>query len=101
MTLEDARNMIALDSGDGDEWGHTLSHHFAIAAVLTHAGEHVPSEWEYRPSPMGVEGELSEYPDSEWLDMYQSGYVSADDMRTIGDELAETAVRLRSEGKDY
>lgn len=81
-TLDNARHLLSLDDGED-----SLIHMFAICAVLTHLGEDVPHEWQYRPSPLGVEGELASWPDSEWLEMAKSGDITPDDMRTIGNEL--------------
>ena len=101
MSVDNARAIVALDAGDSDEWGHTLGHHFAVAAMLTALGYTTPDEWEYRPSPMGPAGELAEWPGAEWLDAVTNGDVTASDLLTVGNELLADAARLRADGKDY
>ena len=46
---------------DGDSWGACMAWLFAIADALTfHFDETVPSDWGFRPSPMGPDEDQHE-----------------------------------------
>lgn len=96
-----ARSLLALDSGIGDECGWALGHHFGIAEVLYANGERLPASWEFRPGAGSGQVDSEQWPDSEWAEMLDSGAVSADDLRHVGDVLARYCAVLRHAGRDY
>jgi len=98
-----ARSLLTLDSGDGDPWGWALGHHFAIADLLFTFGEDIPEAWQFRPGARAYrEADLEDsWPDSEWLDLYRSEMVTADELRHVGNVLARYTRLCVLHGLDY
>lgn len=96
-----AKSIMALDSGDSDLWGWAMSHWFGIAGTLQrHEPEAIPSAWHYRPG-IGVEEEVTEYPDCEWEDGFIFGDFTAADLVHAGNVLSRYADLLKLKGLDY
>jgi hypothetical protein len=92
------------DSFDGgDAWGSTLSAHFDIAECLHRHGADIPSEWEFRPSPLlNVGDPLPEDCSyfAEQIDlMMREGHVS--NLVHAGNVLMRYAAQLKLAGEDY
>lgn len=89
----------------GDEpWGDTMSMWFGIAETLYRNYEDIPAHWQFRPSPMIVQGEPSDddsWPESEIESLYQSGAVDGDELRHAGNVLTRYANWLKLAGLDY
>ena len=65
---------IGIDWDTGDPWGSAMAVAFSISHALHHAGEEIPSEWEYREA-VG------------WSDIYPDG---DDEERAITEAVATT-----------
>lgn len=88
--------------GGGDPWGTAIGWAFAVADVLHFAaGEPVPAEMQYRPSPVQHEVDRDLYPDAEVLDMYESGELTADDLTTAAKCLSRYLDWCKAAGLDY
>lgn len=83
----------------GDAWGSVMQHWFAIAEVLHHKDEDIPESWKYkRESKADV---LVEWPDAEYLEMFEAGTITADDLRHDGNLFEQYAAALKGAGLDY
>lgn len=106
---KEIRELIALDSGDYDQWGWANSHMFAIYDVLYANGEGVPASWEYvNPWPRdrvleGLDASrlAEEWPGHEYLWLYDGEEITADDLRRAGEVLIRYLRLLKRAGKDY
>lgn len=79
------RNLIAMQWDGGDAQASVFSPYFGVCTVLYVAGEYVPAEAEFQPSPfLSDNGDLSqvkdEWPDAEIAEMYEAGEVTGDDL---------------------
>jgi hypothetical protein len=91
--------IFRLDYDPGDAWGSVMGHWFAIAGVLHTLRMEIPSEWEYRP---GSEPHAAdEWPDSEYMERYRQGDISADDLEDDGEAMRTYSEALKSAGLDY
>lgn len=95
-----------------DKWGDAMMLHFAIASVLTAAGDSVPAEWEYRPglSLRGVDSVEVMFGDDDCAfgfatgqvaRLYMAGDVTADDLVSAGNVLARYIGLLERAGLSY
>lgn len=97
-----AKDLLALDSGMGDEWGWCMGHWFGVAETLYVSGESIPSAWAYRAGAgVDVESVEETWPDSEWFALLDAGSVTADDLRHVGNVLTRYALRLERAGLNY
>lgn len=89
------------DSFDGgDPWGSTMGWCFAIADVVTEIdASQVPSEWEFRQSPMGANTEAYEY--QEILETMRDSGASLYDLIDAGNVLTRYAAQLKLAGMAY
>lgn len=88
------------DSFDGgDAWGSTMEWWFALADVITGIdASRIPSEWEYRQSPMGAD--IDSYAYQEIIAVVCDG-ATIDDLLHAGEILTRYAAQLKLEGMDY
>jgi hypothetical protein len=87
-----------------DPWGTAISWAFAVAEVLHAHGETVPTEMQFRPSPVIVpdpDREPEEYPDAYVWEMLHAEGVTIQDLQFAGRCLARYLDWLRAAGKDY
>lgn len=90
---------VRLDDYRYDPFGTYLSWAFAVAAVMTHEGIPVPSQWEYRP-PMGGGLEL-ESTDGIVFALYRDGVATDDDLRIAGEVLTRLVDLCHAAGRSY
>lgn len=84
----------------GDAWGSTMGWWFAIADVVTEIDpSQVPSEWEFRQSPMGSNTEAYEY--QEILETMRDDGATLEDLLDAGNILTRYAAQLKLAGMDY
>lgn len=93
-----ARSLIADNWDRGDVWGSALAHHFGVANTLHAVGGPIPAEWEYRPA---AAYEFDEWPDCEWLALYDAGQITVDELVHVGTVLDRYEDALVRAGEDY
>jgi hypothetical protein len=88
------------DTFDGyDAWGSTMEWWFAIADVIAGIdASQIPSEWEFRQSPMGAD--IESYAYQEIVATMCSG-ATLEDLLAAGNILFRYAAQLKLEGMDY
>jgi hypothetical protein len=86
-----------------DAWGTTMEWWFAVAENLYHNGVDLPAEWEYRDSPMHVNGgyEPEGYAENFIVEALSDGVIDDDDLMRMGNVLFRYAGILKAAGKDY
>lgn len=61
MNLKDMKSEYRL-SFCGDNWGHAMAWHFAIAdEIFFNRSFPVPHEWQFKPSPLGPSNDPESY----------------------------------------
>lgn len=102
------RELIRQDHDDGDPWGSTMSHWFAVADMLHRLGYVTPPEWEYQalvrrwpaaalfPAP-----DPEEWPDSEYAALWGAGEIDVDDLTHAGNVLCRYVAILDRAGHSY
>lgn len=82
---------------DGDAWGETMHWWFVIADEIHFNRDDlsVPSEWQFRPSPMGPSNEEDDYAVNVVRD------ASDEDLVTFGGMMNRLASILKASGRDY
>lgn len=103
MSARETRNPVIermRDSFDGgDPWGSTMEWWFALADVISGIdASQIPSEWEYRQSPMGADTDSWAY--QEIISEVCDG-VTLEDLLHAGAVLTRYASMLKLAGMDY
>lgn len=94
------------DFGDGDSWGTVMGWSFGVAEVLYVAGEEVPAEMQFRPSPFldSADPDVApeEYPDEMvWQMLREWSEVTVEELQTAGKCLTRYADWLKAAGLSY
>lgn len=86
-----------------DPWGTSMAWGFAVAEVLYAAGEEVPDELDYQPSPFVVMSSErpDEWPDAEVWDLLHNGEITVSELQTAGRCLHRYIELARAAGRDY
>lgn len=89
-----------------DPWGDTMGVWFGIAETLYRDYEDIPADWQFRPSPVIVQGDPPDDDDDSWPEceiasLYFGGHVTADELRHAGNVLTRYAAQLKLAGLDY
>lgn len=94
-----------------------MSHHFAVAEVLYHAGAEIPAHWRYvhpmgrdadcNPIAWGVNhwdeegGCVHSYPETEYVPFLDAGELGIAMLQYVGNVMGRYANRVKWAGKDY
>lgn len=91
------------DDDFSDPWGTAMAWGFGVAEVLYSAGEDVPTEMEYVPSPfVTLSNECpAEYPDAEVWGLLDRGEMSIEDVQFAGRCIARYIDWCKAAGLDY
>lgn len=94
------------DDFGSDSWGVVMGWSFGVAEVLYVAGETVPPEMGFHPSPFldtaDPDTAPEEYPDEMvWQMLREFGEVTVTELQTAGKCLARYAEWLKADGQAY
>lgn len=106
LTRPNANPILSVmrDDFGSDDWGTAISWAFGVAEVLHAAGEDVPAELEFQPSPyvhVDPDHEPEEYPDAYVWSMRMNGDATVEELQFAGRCLARYLDWLRAAGRSY
>jgi hypothetical protein len=94
------QHVFALSGGSGDDFGDAADEVTVLGEVLTLIDEPVPSEAEFRPSPLLNRDDLS-WPASEVLQLVEDKAITPDEMRAHITTVIAEIRKLESRGQAY
>jgi hypothetical protein len=98
------RALFNMSAGDGDEWGHTMSHLFGMATAVYAITEGRECWEDFTPGPAleaRPQVHEGEWPDDEYFDGLESGEIDRDKLHKFYNLLRRYADLLRARGLDY
>lgn len=96
------RGIIVVNSGAGDEWGWAMSHTFALTELQHFRGDlSVPDSLGFRPSPVQDDVQTEEWPDAEYLEEFEAGNFTSEDIDYALRVLSRYLDHLKHQGVDY
>lgn len=101
--MHNLTNELMRDGASGDPWGDVRGTMFAYCDVMTVTGlsDYIPSECEYRPSPILTADMIEDWPDAYVIEVIESGEITGDDMQHDLKVLNRYADLLKMKGMDY
>lgn len=88
---------------EADIYGSALGAQFSCADALHSAGQEIPHEWQYSPSPVkvGLSAEDDPLAWELWVAATEGRRISWDDVRFAGAAMRGIVDRCKAEGRDY